>query len=125
MNFKIFIESLELANQLAKKVSDRLQCNKGGSCTFFAEWATKVFLKNGITNFLVVEGWVKGDEPFWRQHTWIEMEGQKIDPTLVQFGNVKYVNKVKKKYTPEEYLNLSKKYPDEWKQLPRYLKNKL
>ena len=126
MNFKLWLEDINQAKLLANKVAAKLRCQMGGSCMYFAEWATKVFLKNGINDFLVVEGWVKAkNEQHWRQHTWIEIEGQKIDPTFIQFdalGNVNYVSKVKKKYTPQEYLALSAKYPDEWAQLPKYIK---
>ena len=130
MMFKMFIESNELAFKLAKEVADSLHCEMGGSCIAFSEYATKKFLENGIINFLVIEGWVKYKiESIWHQHTWIEIDGQKIDPTFIQFissnkniKNPNYINKVKKIYTPEEYLNMCKKYPEETEYIKRYLK---
>jgi hypothetical protein len=126
MKFKIWLESMDRAKHLADEVASRIHCNAGGSCPFFAEEATKVFLKNGITDFFVVEGWVKSKlETYWRQHTWIEIEGEKIDPTFLQFsglGEINYVKQVKKRYAPQEYLDLCAKYPDEAKYLSRFKK---
>ncbi len=126
MKFKIWLEGIEEAKLLANKIASHLHCEQGGSCPFFAEWATKVFLRNGIQDFVVVEGWVKAkNEQHWRQHTWIEMEGQKIDPTFIQFNNLgetNYVQRIKKRYFPKEYLELSAKYPDEFKQNINYIK---
>jgi hypothetical protein len=42
------------------------------------------------------------------------MEGNKIDPTFSQFSHlndVNYVGKIKKSYSPQEYLELSANYP--------------
>ena len=128
MKFKIFLESNELAFKIAKEVADSLHCEIGGSCVAFAEHATKKFLENGIVNFLVVEGWVKyKSEPYWHQHTWLEIDGQKIDQTFIQFKfgseSINYVNKVKKRYKPEEYLKLAEKYPEENYAIKRFIKN--
>jgi hypothetical protein len=127
--FKQFLENkedksdLDKAKDVANNITKMLKCKKGGTCMAFASWFTKIALKKGITNFMVVEGWVKyKQEDNWRQHTWIEMNGEKIDPTFDQFihypDKPSYVKKVKKKYTPEEYLELDKKYPlskSDWK----------
>lgn len=128
MKFKLFLESFEQALQIAKKVAETIHCERGGSCMTFAHEFTEECLRNGITNFIVVEGWVKNLEykTNWRQHTWIEMEGQKIDPTFIQFAknklSVTYVTRVKKRYTPEEYIKLDDLYPDEIEYRKRFLK---
>jgi len=120
--FKQFLENqedksdLDKAKDVANNIAKILQCKKVGTCMAFATWFTKVALKKGITNFMVVEGWVKYEqEDNRRQHTWIEMNGEKIDPTFDQFSHYlekpSYVSKVKARYTPEEYLTLDKKYP--------------
>ena len=129
ISFKQFLENtedksdLDKAKDVANNIAKILQCKKVGTCMAFATWFTKVALKKGITNFIVVEGWVKyKQEDNWRQHTWIEMNGEKIDPTFDQFSHYSekpsYVSKVKARYTPEEYLTLDKKYPlskSDWK----------
>lgn len=127
MKFKLFLESFEQALQISKEVANSLHCEMGGSCIAFAHNATFKLLENGITNFIVVEGWVKDkNERIWRQHTWLEMDGQKIDPTFIQFNNkglmVTYVSRVKKRYTPEEYIKLDDLYPDELEYRKRFLK---
>jgi hypothetical protein len=120
--FSQFIEAeesksdLDRAKEIADNITKILQCKKGGTCMAFASWFTKVATKKGITNFTVVEGYVQyKKEKHWRQHTWIEMNGEKIDPTFDQFSHYSekpsYVSKVKARYTPEEYLTLDKKYP--------------
>jgi hypothetical protein len=115
MNFRLWVESLEQIQSICQDVSKKMHCHLGGSCMTFAAIATKELLKSGLNDFKVIEGWVKHpQERFWRQHTWLDVHGVKIDPTFIQFnaiGNVKYVSKIKKAYTPEEYIELDKKYP--------------
>jgi hypothetical protein len=107
---------LQKAKEIADNITKILQCKKGGTCMAFATWFTKNATKKGIKDFTVVEGYVQyKNEKHWRQHTWIEMNGEKIDPTFDQFSHYpdkpSYVSKVKARYTPEEYLALDKKYP--------------
>lgn len=115
MNFKLWLENYQDAQTISNEIANKLHCKKGGSCLAFAELATKELLKNNINNFVVVEGWIKArNEVFWRQHTWLEMEGQKIDPTFAQFDHLKepkYVSKIKRKYHPNEYLIMCQKFP--------------
>ena len=122
----MWLEGFEQAKAIADKIANSLHCDQGGSCPLFAELATKEFVFNGIKNFVVVEGWVKArNESYWRQHTWIEMEGQKIDPTFAQFnhlGEIKYVTRVKKRYSPGEYLSLCAKHPEELEYLQKFQK---
>lgn len=110
---------------IVSKIANRIECSRSGCCMFFAEWATRTLFKNKIKNFVVIEGWVKGEkENFWRQHTWIEHEGQRIDPTFIQFDglNVKHMRRIKRKLTPEEYLSLCSTYPTTPQQMKYYLK---
>jgi hypothetical protein len=126
MQFKLWLESFQEIYKICMEAAALLHCEKGGVCPFFAEMATKKLLENNISNFLVVEGWVKGkNERFWRQHTWIEVEGQKIDPTFTQFshlGKANYINRVKRRYNPQEYLELVSKHPEEEKYKGDYIK---
>ena len=96
--------------------------NRLGSCMIAAEYATKFLLNKNIKDFKIVEGWVSlfQNQPKneWVSHTWIELKNGKIlDLTKKQFKqwgvnpeDVKY-KKIKKKYSPEEYLELCNKYP--------------
>lgn len=85
-----------------------------GSCMLAAEYITKKLLERGILNFKVVEGYVSFDGVEWDEaHTWIEMaNGEKIDPTLKQWGypeeQARYV-KVERVFTPSQYLKLCEK----------------
>jgi len=91
-----------------------------GKCMIAAELITKNLLSKGITNFNVVEGWINFpgyDEESNTTHTWIELNGEIIDPTKEQFQNwgfnpdeISY-EKIKKKYSPQEYLKLCERYP--------------
>ena len=125
-NFRKFLLENNFVDQIVDKVSSQLHCDMGGSCPLFAELATEAFIKAGIKDFYVIEGWVKSNkEKFWRQHTWIEMGDRKIDPTFSQFGNlenVKYVSKIKARYTPEQYMELSKRFPFPSKEIKRTMK---
>jgi hypothetical protein len=88
-----------------------------GSCMDAAKYATKYFLKKGITNFKIVEGFVSlytdQEEHDFSAHTWIEFSnGKKFDPTRKQWkmwgfdpNEVTY-EKVVQKFTPEQYLKL-------------------
>ena len=94
-----------------------------GSCMYAAEYMSKKLLEKGISDFQIIEGYVKIKNVEGKfQHTWIETKDEKIDPTIKQFfpknvdddyieGKVKYF--IKKKYTPKEYFELCKKYPED------------
>lgn len=116
---------------LSKKATKRLDTHQSGSCMISSEWITKNLFKRGIKNFKIIEGYVSFLEESHRtpkyQHTWIEIDGKIIDPTLEQFtkigldiNTVKYIGS-KKIYSPEEYLKLCKKFPIDRKE---YLKNR-
>lgn len=105
MNVKDFVRRITL----------KLNSNTKGSCTAFAELSADHIVHHKLSNFEIIEGYVTFDDfnnTF--QHTWVTYKLQIIDPTLVQFSgcdlnDVQY--KVKKKYTPEQYIELSKKHP--------------
>ena len=94
-----------------------------GSCMAVAEFLTRSFLENGIHDFGVSAGYVQfSDSSFdGHQHTWIEINGKRIDPSKVQFSKwgfdyeaMVYMNRVKRKYTPEHYLILCDNFPEDF-----------
>ena len=122
-------ESLSIKEQMFPKEFDR---HSLGSCMAAAELASKYFLKKGIKDFKVVEGWVslsddiEDDESSLATHTWIEFENGRIfDPTKNQWRKWGYdpygvkIKKIKKKYTPEEYFDLCEWDPSDWKKFKK------
>ena len=89
---------------------------KVGSCMIAAEILTKKILKK-TNDFKVIEGYITFPTVDWKNtHTWIEFDdGSILDPTKDQWGlqGIEYLNKGRTEYSPEEYLNLCKKYPIE------------
>lgn len=107
----IFESSQPDLNSIANDLSNKLHCDKTGSCVHFAELFVLQVNKidsSLLNEFNVIEGYV--DTPIGdgipQQHTWIELNnGEKIDPTFIQFGNNSYYNeRVENKYTGTEYL---------------------
>ena len=88
-----------------------------GSCDIAAEKITINLLEKGITNFNVIEGYISFEDYDWNEaHTWIELlTGEIIDPTNIQWGidvkDIEYLSNNRKTYSPEQYLQLCKKYP--------------
>ena len=110
------IRLYELMEGILPKIFDKTRL---GSCMIAAEYATNFLLSKNIKDFKVVEGWVSlfpnQEKNEWSSHTWIELKNGKIlDLTKKQWGidpeNIEY-KKIKKRYNPEEYLGLCKKYP--------------
>lgn len=98
--------------KLAKELSDRMYCDRFGSCVHFAEEFVDLVYKTNkdlLDCFDVIEGYV--DTPIGygipQQHTWIELKnGEKIDPTFIQFtkyGKAFYFKDIKKRYSGREY----------------------
>jgi hypothetical protein len=95
-----------------------------GSCMAAAEFATNYLLSKGRNDFEVIEGMVSlyPDQEYrdWSPHTWIRFNNGKVfDPTKKQWSQwgfnpneVKF-EKVKRTYTPEEYLSICKIYPED------------
>jgi hypothetical protein len=100
--------------KIANDVSNKLYCDKFGSCVHFAEeFVLEVYKVNPnlLEGFSVVEGyvdWEFGDD-IPQQHTWIELSnGEKIDPTFEQFtkyGWADYSQKRSTKFNGLDYYN--------------------
>lgn len=95
-----------------------------GSCMAAAELATNYLLSKGRNDFKVIEGMVSlyPDQEYrdWSPHTWIQFNNGKIfDPTKKQWINLGFdpnkvkFKKIKRTYTPEEYLSICKIYPED------------
>lgn len=102
------------------QISKHIRCNLSGSCGVFASWCSRVLLKRGFDNFTVVFGWVKDKEGKTFDHIWLEVNGEELDPTIVQFGrNVQYL-KQRKHYSPKNFLRKSGFSLKEEKTIPWY-----
>ena len=110
---------------IAKEISEKIYCDKYGSCVHFAElFVEKVEEENPnlLDDFNVIEGYVTTNNGRF-EHTWIELKnGEKIDPTFEQFiGTVEKITK-KKSYTGYEYLNLTDMwFKERRRQYPHYV----
>lgn len=112
-HLKPFNESSnELLSDIAKELSEKMNCDITGSCVHFAEeFVLKVHKINPnlLNDFSVIEGWVnwKHGDNLPQQHTWIELNNKtKIDPTFNQFtkwGWANYSTKKSHKYTGLDY----------------------
>ena len=96
-------------------------CSKLRNCMEAAEIVMKNLLLKAIKDFYIVEGWINfnNNEETETTHTWIELSnGDIIDPTKEQFKTWGYdpneiiYSRIKKKYTPQEYMELAKRYPN-------------
>lgn len=103
-----------------------------GSCMSAAEMATKYLLSKNKNDFKIIEGWVslspdlEDDESQWSSHTWIEFSNGRIfDPTKNQWRTWGYdpdgvnIMKIKRQYTPEEYLVVCEWEPSDWKRFKK------
>lgn len=130
-NWLIIKESNEYnaAINIAKDAISHINCNSLGVCMLATELITKKLVENGINNFTIIEGYVKGKQ--WHSkdaHTWIELdniEKEIIDPTLKQFNQIgggpfKRIGPYKR-YTPQQYIELCKKYPNPQEDINKHL----
>jgi hypothetical protein len=94
--------------QIAAKVARKIWCHKSGSCRYAAKDITKALLDKGLSDFQVVEGYVRqpsGECGPRNQHVWILLgDGTKMDPTKIQFEKGTTYAGIKKKYSPAAYL---------------------
>ena len=111
--------------QLNYELSKNIDISSLGSCMLVAELIVRDLLNKGIDNFPIVEGYISFEASSEDQgqeegitHTWIESNGKIYDPTKEQFRkwgfdpyNIIY-EKIKRRYTPYEYLDLCKKFPE-------------
>jgi hypothetical protein len=114
LGFRQYIINESNVEQIANNIS--IKCDKKGSCVAFGELVNKALQAQGITDFYIVEGYVtfENDKSGKMQHTWLEYQSKIIDPTLVQFNGwdlKTVVYKIKKKYTPVQYDEVSQKHP--------------
>jgi hypothetical protein len=103
LNENNLLDKFGILKNIADIVSDKLYCDKFGSCVHFAEEFVLEVHKNNpelLTEFFVIEGyvnWEYGDD-VPQQHTWIELlNGEKIDPTFKQFTKYGWANISKKR----------------------------
>jgi hypothetical protein len=100
---------------VAKKLSNKLHCDRHGSCVHFAELFVEEINNTHpelLKEFDVIEGYVdvKFGEGKPQEHTWIRLSNDEvIDPTFMQFTkydkNAKYSRKRTKSYTGQEYYD--------------------
>ncbi len=100
-------ESVEVCDlyklkNIADELSNRMYCDRFGSCVHFAElFVDAVYDTNPkmLDCFDVIEGYVTSGS----EHTWIEVGDVKIDPTFVQFtDSVDYMGNGKR-YSGRKY----------------------
>lgn len=108
-----------------------------GSCMSAAAMATDYFLKKGITDFKIVEGWISlnpdDEKEDWSAHTWIEFKnGRKFDPTKKQWAEwgydpntVEYMDKIHKVYTPQQYQKVCQRQPSEWENFKKVVNERM
>ena len=118
---------------------EKIDCERDGVCMQVAELVTKCLFEKGFEDFQVVEGYIWTeyglDDQYPTEHTWIQLNtGEIIDPSESQFdkyGGIaeriqgtayddedEYYGETKF-YSPEEYLKLTLKYPND---LSKWLK---
>jgi len=118
---------------------ENIDCERDGVCMQVAELVAKCLLEKGFKDFQVIEGYVWTeyglDDQYPTEHTWIQLNtGEIIDPSESQFdkyGGIaeriqgtayddedEYYGETKF-YSPEEYLKLTLKYPND---LSKWLK---
>jgi hypothetical protein len=102
------INNKNILHFLAKEAVNNLHCDISGICSYSAELISLRLLKEGFSDFLAVEGYVR--VPGWTgrtTHSWIELlDGSILDPSFEQFpeGTVR-LETFQKKYKPQQYLN--------------------
>ena len=60
-------QNIHLINYLAKEAVNKLQCNISGICSYSAELITERLLKEKLSDFYVIEGYVR--VPGWTVRT--------------------------------------------------------
>jgi len=109
---------IRILKSIGKTVSNKLHCDRHGSCVHFAE----IFVEEVneqypelLNDFDVIEGYVnvKFGNGIPQEHTWIRLKnGDIIDPTFLQFNkydsNADYSKKRTKVYSGQEYYDEGK-----------------
>ncbi len=109
---------INILKSIANEVSDKLHCDRYGSCVHFAEiFVDEVNEKYPelLNDFDVIEGYVntKIGDGIPQQHTWIRLKNDEIiDPTFLQFTKYdtksSYSRKKPKVYSGQEYYDEGK-----------------
>jgi hypothetical protein len=109
---------INILKSIANEVSDKLHCDRYGSCVHFAEiFVDEVNEKYPelLNDFDVIEGYVntKIGDGVPQQHTWIRLKNDEIiDPTFLQFTKYdtksSYSRKKPKVYSGQEYYDEGK-----------------
>ena len=124
-------ENIKILKSIAKKIANKLHCDRHGSCVHFAE----IFVEEVneeypelLNDFDVIEGYVnvKFGDGIPQEHTWIKLNnGDIIDPTFSQFDkydkNAQYSKKRTKVYSGQEYYDEGKEgswFSERRKKLP-------
>ena len=123
---------IKILKNIANKVSDKLHCDRYGSCVHFAEIFVDEVNKQYpelLNNFDVIEGYVntKIGEGRPQEHTWIRLENDEIiDPTFLQFTKYdtksSYSKRKSKIYSGQEYYEQGKEeswFSERRKQQPK------
>lgn len=93
---------MKTIEEIVEMIAKRVHCELSGSCGVFATWFTRVLIKNGYHDFVIVFGFVDNME-----HIWIEMNDKTIiDPTVIQFKGPKIYSKKTKRIDPIDFLNM-------------------
>ena len=111
-------KNIKILKNIANELSDKLHCDRHGSCVHFAE----IFVDEVneqypelLNDFDVIEGYVntKIGDGIPQQHTWIRLENDEIiDPTFLQFTKYdtksSYSKRKTKVYSGQEYYDEGK-----------------
>ena len=124
-------EKIIILKSIAKKIANKLHCDRHGSCVHFAEIFVDEVNKQYpdlLNDFEVIEGYVnvKFGDGIPQEHTWIKLSnGDIIDPTFSQFDkydkNAQYSKKRTKVYSGREYYDEGKEgswFSERRKKLP-------
>jgi len=124
-------KNTRILKSIAKTISNKLHCDRHGSCVHFAEiFVDEVNNKHPelLDDFDVIEGYVNVNfgDGIPQEHTWVRLKnGDIIDPTFLQFSkydsNVDYSKKRTKVYSGQEYYDGGKEgswFSERRKQFP-------
>jgi len=115
LNESINLSANDILKNIAEEISNKLHCDRFGSCVHFAE----IFVEEVnnqypelLNEFDVIEGYVNvsfGDG-IPQEHTWIRLKNNEIiDPTFLQFTtndkNATYSKKRTKVYSGQKYYD--------------------
>ncbi len=122
---------IDYLKKKAVDIANILRCDIHGSCVHFTEVYLDSIVEDGnmycLNYITVVEGWVDCElgEGIPQAHTWIEIMGEKIDPTFIQFGHdAEYSNERSTFYNGLDYYKKGQEgswFRDRRKEFPDYV----